>query len=57
MNGSFIGIAGLSCVFAFLEFCQHNDYHKKHPDYENCPTAILGFVILAIACIILTFVN
>ena len=48
--------AALAIVSAFFEFCQHNDYHKKHPDYERSHTGIIGFVIIALFCIIKSFI-
>lgn len=42
----------LSVVFIFLEYFQHKQYAEKHPDYDECGSGVIGFVILAISLLV-----
>ena len=46
-----LAVAIASVVFGVLEYFQHQDYHKKHPDYEPCPSGIIGFIFIAIVAV------
>ena len=55
MNTSFLFVAALSAVGAFFEHQQHKDYAAKYPDAPDCPSGTLGFIILAVICVIFSF--
>ena len=55
MNISFLLVAVLSVAGAFFEHQQHKDYAAKYPDAPECPSGVLGFIILAVICLIFTF--
>ena len=57
MNGIMLGLAGVAVLFAVLESWQHKDYHEKHPDYEPSHTGVFGYVFLAIALAVRSFMN
>ena len=52
MNYPLLFVAILSSIGAFFEYCQHNEYSKKHPDYEKCPSGVFGFVLIAVLSVL-----
>ncbi len=40
--------AMLAGIGAFFEYAQHKEFQKKHPDYEKCPSGIIGYILLFI---------
>jgi len=55
MNTSFLLVAVLSAAGAFFEHQQHKDYSAKYPDAPECSSGTLGYIILAVICVIFSF--
>ena len=51
---NYIFVAIVSAFFTFLEYCQHKDHERKYPD-APCHSAVIGFVIIVIMCVIFAF--
>ena len=54
MNSYLIALSIVSFVFAGIEFIQHNEFNKKHPD-TKCGSGIYGYILLGIALLFKSF--
>ena len=42
----------MSVIAIFVEYFQHRDFAEKHPHDEQCPSGVIGGVILSIIILI-----
>ena len=54
MDSYLFALSIVSFVFACLEYIQHNEFNKKHPD-TKCGSGIYGYILLGIALLAHSF--
>ena len=52
MDTFMIMIGVLSGACAVVEYYQHKQHRDQYPDIKPCPSGVIAFVFLALACII-----
>ena len=52
MESYLIIICVLSVLGIIFEHVQHKEFVQRHPDYDKCPSGVLGFVLIAVVSLI-----